>query len=310
MPSGRRPQAHCSGLTIELFPTRAVSQCSRPRAPQDTHMTLESALRRAGGVSATGPLLRAGHTFRSLAAGVESGLMQRPRRGWIALREADPLLVMAARHNTVVSCVSAARLLGLWTLNTAEVHLATRSPRARAPQCDAIVHWARPPVPRHPDSLIDEVANVIDLVARCQPHESALVIIESTLNQRLATREALMRLPLSTAAQALVAQATPFADSGLESLVRGRLSWLPEPILAQAWVEGHRVDLLIGARLIIQIDGAHHTGAQRDADIRHDALLMTLGYSVMRVSYRQVMEHWHEVQSRVLDAVAQGLHRR
>ncbi|HYP73948.1 MAG TPA: DUF559 domain-containing protein, partial [Microbacterium sp.] len=71
---------------------------------------------------------------------------------------------------------------------------------------------------------------------------------------------------------------------------------------------GHRVDFLIGARLILQIDGGTHVGAQRDSDIRHDAQLMLLGYHVIRVGYDQVVGRWHEVQDLIMRAVAQGLH--
>ena len=80
------------------------------------------------------------------------------------------------------------------------------------------------------------------------------------------------------------------------------------PITPQVWLAGHRVDFLIGDRLVLQIDGSTHVGAQRDSDIRHDAQLMLLGYHVIRVGYDQVVNRWHEVQSHVQRAVAQGLH--
>ena len=36
---------------------------------------------------------------------------------------------------------------------------------------------------------------------------------------------------------------------------------------------------------------------------------MLLGYHVIRVTYAQVVERWHEVQDLLMRAVAQGLHR-
>src|SRR5690606_34658000 len=65
----------------------------------------------------------------------------------------------------------------------------------------------------------------------------------------------------------------PFADAGTETYLRSRLRWLKLRILIQIWVAGHRVDALIGDRLVLQIDGKHHVGAQRSEDIRHDAEL-------------------------------------
>lgn len=73
-------------------------------------------------------------------------------------------------------------------------------------------------------------------------------------------------------------------------------------------LHGHRVDFLIGDRLVLQIDGGHHVGAQREADIAHDAVLRLHGYTVIRVGYAQVTERWPEVQDRILRAIAQGLH--
>ena len=163
-------------------------------------------------------------------------------------------------------------------------------------------------MPRPPDALADPSENVLAMVARCQRFEVALAMWESALNQHLITLEAMRRLPLPPAARALCAVATPWPDSGLETFMTSRLRWLRLRLLPQAWIAGRRVDLLIGDRLVVQVDGATHTGAQRDADNRHDAELALLGYHVIRVSYRQVVERWHEVQQLIMRAVAQGLH--
>lgn len=79
------------------------------------------------------------------------------------------------------------------------------------------------------------------------------------------------------------------------------------PIRAQTWIAGHRVDALIGDRLVLQIDGVSHV-EQRSEDIRHDAELRLMGYHVIRVSYTQMMFEWAMVQDLIMRAVAQGLH--
>lgn len=164
-------------------------------------------------------------------------------------------------------------------------------------------------MPRSPDALEDTLPNVLVSVARCQPEEVALAVWESALNKKLVVREALDALSLPGCARRLLAQATPFADSGLESFVIPRLRWMRVRILPQIWVHGHRVDFLIGERLVFQVDGATHTGAQREADIRHDAELMLLGYHVVRVGYRQVIDDWPAVQWILMQAIAQARHR-
>ena len=172
----------------------------------------------------------------------------------------------------------------------------------------ATVHWHKPAVPRHPDGLVDPIENVLVLAAMCQPHEAALAIWESALKQQLVDPEVLRRMRLPAAARELLEQASPWSDSGLETFVVPRLLWLRLPLPRQIWIAGHRVDLLIGDRLILQIDGGHDVGAQREQDIAHDAALRLLGYHVIRVGYTQVVERWQEVQDVIMRAVAQRLH--
>jgi malonate-semialdehyde dehydrogenase (acetylating)/methylmalonate-semialdehyde dehydrogenase len=63
-----------------------------------------------------------------------------------------------------------------------------------------------------------------------------------------------------------------------------------------------------GDRLVLQVDGGHHVGSQRTADIAHDAELMLMGFHVIRVGYDQVVNHWPDVQAILMRAIAQGLH--
>ncbi|WP_193596165.1 endonuclease domain-containing protein [Microbacterium sp. YJN-G] len=240
---------------------------------------------------------------------IHAGLLARVRNGWVAEPTADRMLVDAARHGAVITCVTQAKRLGLWAHDPEpRLHWGVTPGSAGGKPAHVQVHWARPLVPRHPDALEDPIENVLALVADCEPREQALATWESALNQRLVTRDALERLPLKTRTRALLRDAVPFADSGLETYLRERLRWLRLHLTFQVWIAGHCVDLLIGDRLVLQIDGATHTGEQRDADIRHDAELMLMGYRVIRVGYWQVMEQWHLVQDQILRAVAQGLH--
>lgn len=262
-----------------------------------------------GGVARSTRLLDEGHSKHHLARAVEKGLLFRVQRNWVAVPGADPLLVAAARTGVVLSCVTAARRLKLWIAESPELpHVAYRgSGRVRGPA--AVVHWQRPVVPRHPDALEDGVENVLMTVAACQPYERARTVWDSALNQRLIDVEVLRRLPWTGAARRLAHESSPWADSGLETIFIVRLRWLHLPVRLQIWIAGHRVDVLIGERLVVQIDGAHHVGAQRTSDIDHDAQLMLMGYHVIRVGYAQVMHQWEDVQERIMHAIAQGLHK-
>lgn len=250
-----------------------------------------------------------GLSWRAVAEAVDGGHLLRIRRSWLSLPDADPVLLSAARAGVIVSCLSAAERLGLWVARSRGAHVAAPPHAGRV---DVVVgtrvHRAHPVVPRHPDALVDALENVLVLVATCIPREEALVVWESALNKQLTSRESLTRLALPGRARSILDDVQPFADSGLETIIVVRLRWLGLRLLPQAFLHGHRVDLLIGERLVLQIDGAHHVGAQRAEDIRHDAVLTLNGYHVIRVGYHQIMNDWPSVQYLVSRAVAQGLH--
>ena len=286
-----------------------LSDMTAQRLRGAARLELLDAVRARGGVARSMTLQHAGFSPYVIAQAVAQGLLVRVRRVWVALPGADRELVSAARDGVILSCITQARRLGLWVLREPEYHVAA-SPHARgAVPAGIVVHWAEAVVPRHPDALVDPVENVLSLVAACQPYEAAMTIWESALRQDLVERAALMRLSLSGRARRILERAVPFADSGLETLFSVRLRWLRVRILPQVWILGHRVDFLIGERLIVQIDGGHHVGSQRTADIAHDAVLVAAGYHVIRLSYQQIIDDWPAVQDRIVRAVAAGLHR-
>lgn len=275
----------------------------------DAAYAVLAAVRDVGGVMRGAQLIALGHRHRTIATLVAAGLLLRVRRVWVALPDADPLALAAARENVVVSCVTQARRLGLWVLEDGAPHVAALPHGASVRVAGgAVVHWSRPLVPRPLGMLFDSVANMLALLVACQPSEVALTVMESALNKRLIDKSELLRLSSTARMRELVEQALPWSDSGLETLFRTRLRWLKVAIFSQTWIAGHRVDFLLGERLVVQVDGGHHVGAQRDADIAHDAALMLLGYHVIRVSYVQIIHQWPEVQDRIMRAVAQGLH--
>lgn len=249
-----------------------------------------------------------GHSPYELRKAARAGRLIRPRLGWVALPDADPQLVFAARHRVVLTCITQAARLGLWVLEHDRPHVSAHRSDHKTAVPDAVVHWRRPLVLRSPGQLADGVENLLDCVASCQPYDAALAIWDSALQKRLIDIQALQTLPWRGKAQALLSEATPFSDSGLESMFRTRLRWLNLPIRYQTWLCGHRVDFLIGERLVVQIDGKQHEGAQRASDRRHDAELMLRGYTIIRVGYSEVVHEWEKVQGLILDAIARGQH--
>jgi len=252
--------------------------------------------------------MRDGVSAYRLRKARESGAVVSVRKGWVSLPQADPMLMAAARRGVVLTCVTLAERKGLWVLDESDPHVAAPPNRGRTSVERGVVHWNVPLFPRDPDSCEDSIENALVLVARCQPHEAALAIWESALKKGLISPEVMQRVNLPPAGRRLLSEAEPFADAGTESIFRTRLRWLNVAITKQAWILGHRVDFLIGERLVVQIDGGHHIGAQRTSDIRHDALLKLHGYHVIRIGYQQLMHQWPQVQALVMTAIAQRLH--
>jgi very-short-patch-repair endonuclease len=254
-------------------------------------------------------LQREGYTRHLLRTALEVGVIQRVRRDWVALPDADPELVSAARRGVVLSCVTRARRVGLWVLGREGEHVAAAAPHSHvATAPGATVHWATPLVPRTADLLEDHIENTLALVATCQPHDLALAVWESAFRQGMVDRTQLARLDLPPSARRLLEEAEPFADSGLETIFATRLRRFGVQVRSQIWIGGHHVDHLIGRFLVVQIDGGHHVDSQRLSDNEHDAALRLLGFTVIRVGFRQVIDDWPTVQWLIMQAMAQGLH--
>ena len=79
----------------------------------------------------------------------------------------------------------------------------------------------------------------------------------------------------------------------------------------QVVIAGRPVDVLIGDRLVVQLDGFeyHSKPADRRRDLEHDAELVLRGYVVLRFSYAQVLHDWPAVERTVARAIAAGAHR-
>lgn len=297
-------------------PTSVLPRCppdhSSPHPIYDASgMDVAEQVRASGGIVPSARLVALGTKSHLIQRAVDDGTLLRVRRRWVAVPEVDAYLLGAARRGVVLSCVTQARRRGLWVLgDDQKVHVAARRHAGRIDAGESTtVHWHAPLVPRHPDLLEDPIENVLAMVAACQPREAALAVWESALRKAMVDRLAIGRLDLSGVARGLLAEAKPFSDSGLETIVLPRLAWTGLRLVPQAWIAGHRVDLLIGERLVLQIDGGHHVGVQRTQDIEHDARLMLLGYHVIRVGYEQIVNDWVSVQDLVVRAIGQGLHR-
>jgi hypothetical protein len=145
-------------------------------------MDIVNFLRSRHGVANTKTLYAAGFSRRALAKAVGSGRIARLHRGVYMSKDSDPDIVAAFRANGKLTCVSAARFYGLWTLHEVEeLHLSCSTGLARR----RIVHHGQCLHPDHPYLPVAGVADVLLHAMRCRPELDALVMVQSAVSQAL-----------------------------------------------------------------------------------------------------------------------------
>lgn len=268
-------------------------------------------LARSGGVAHSADVRAAGFSDREMAGAVASGGVRRVRRSWLVSADCDARRAAAAAVSGRVTCVSGAALHGLWVPRHDDLHIAVRPNAARFESSGAKIHWATGPSPVRRGAVDDPPLNVLFHVARCLPRRDALAVWESALQRGVVDRDVLRFVVWrSTRARELASLASVLSDSGLESVFIDGLRRIGLTVRQQVLIDGHRVDVLVGDRLVVQLDGfAHHQASDRRRDIRADARLTLRGYTVLRFDFQQVYFDWDYVEATVLAAVAQGRHR-
>ena len=273
------------------------------------------------------PLLRAGGGWIHYQAALERGWTGKSllrarreegidllRRQWLVLPDAPQAILAAARLGGWVTSSSALKLYGLWEPPSIKddplLHVAVAADANVPIDRRVRLYRIRPVVDRSPRSLIDPLANVLGNIAKRLSYMDAFASWESAVSQGLVTPEELRRLPWTTKAGALLAkEVSALSDSGVESMFVLRCRRAGIRLVQQVPLAGRPVDALIGAHLVIQIDGyAFHSDArQRRSDIEHDRKLALMGYTVFRFTYQDIVYDWPRVERQIRNAIAQGL---
>lgn len=173
------------------------------------------------------------------------------------------------------------------------------------------MHWTRNPVDPAGDLLaLESVVNMLMHVAKCQPLDYAVAVFDSAVRKGTVHIDELRSLAKIHGGRfrRVVELTTTESDSGIESITRVRL--LRAGVSAQVKIDGHRVDLLIGERLVIQLDGKPHLTdpAQLARDRAQDRRLRRMGYTVLRYGYSEVVFGWPNVIDEIGRSMAQRLH--
>jgi len=265
-----------------------------------------------GGIVHRQQILDAGIPASRLRATITRGEVDRVRRYWVTTKNAPAALVGAAQASGRLACVSAASVRGWWIPEGVDssLHVAVK-PDGHAPPAHVVTHWSAPLVPLPAHHLIESVPDCLEHVASCLPFEQALIVWESALRHERMHPDAVAKMSWRTpASRRLASIATGRSDSGLETIFVVRLSPWGVSVRQQVLIAGHRVDALLGDRLVVQLDGFayHSTPQDRQRDLAHDRELIARGYTVLRFSYRDVVTDWASVERTLSTVIAQGLH--
>lgn len=287
------------------------------------------ALRRHGGIATRRMLLAAGCSGSDLTRAVRSARIRRVRRGWYAALDADPEALLAVRVGGRLGGPSAARSYGLWAGHDRRLHVAlrpnaarlrTNHPPSRRPAVltpdvsgrAMVLHWVEVEAAAEVEPWRVPLRECLRQMLRWCDRETALACLDTARQQGLLSEAEVLELgrdgSLPAAARMLALRAAPGSDSGLESIVRQRLDSAGVGFRQQVEIaEVGRVDLLLGERVVVELDGAawHGDWAAAERDRRRDALLQAKGYRVLRFSYRQVVEEWGFVLRMIRAVLAQ-----
>jgi len=264
----------------------------------------------------------AGCERRDVGRELHAGRIVRVRSGWFALPDAHREVVRAVRVGGTATAATVAKMRGLWVADDSQLHVRVRystgrlsAPHDRRQPLDRVrhrvcVHYGRPgPFDRAVDPLTRALAEMF----ACGDVGGAIATVDSALETgtlHLAHLD-LIRSWMPPSKRALLDLTEPDAQSGIETKVRLFLRSRRIPFRVQVAISGvGRVDLLVGERLVIELDGREfHTGSAFDEDRARDFELVTRGYVVLRLSYRQVVHDWDRTRSGILALVARGEHR-
>ncbi|MDF0513899.1 DUF559 domain-containing protein [Agromyces sp. H3Y2-19a] len=273
-----------------------------------------------------------------LSDAVADGAVFRVRQRWYAVPDAPTDVVRAVRVGGAATAASVAKIHGLWEVGTDEVlHVrvhrsasrlksptsatgashdpaANATARANPPapldaaRDDVCVHYrSDPPIRSGRDPLAVALAEML----HCTPTASVIATVDSALARgEVALAE--IRAVAGPSRRRILDRCSDGSESGTETKVRLLLRARNIAHRTQVSIARvGRVDLLVGDRLVIEVDGSrHHSGREEfENDRRRDFELAMRGYVVLRLSYSMVVDEWEVTSRGILALIARGEHR-
>jgi very-short-patch-repair endonuclease len=272
-------------------------------------MDIGKIINEQGGIARTASLRQRGATSTMIRQAIATGAVMRVHRGWYATARAPRAVITAVQCGGRVSCVTALSLQGVWMIQHPAVHVCIARHGQKRSRPNTVVHWMDSAAgQRYP---MDGVCASLEQLARCRPLIEVIVAADSVLNRKLASQaDVVAALSTSGIGRRALALIDGASDSGIETLARVPLVRRGIRVQTQVMIPGvGHVDILIGDRLVLELDGEEwHSSENFETDRERDAQLVTAGYLVIRASYRQVVDHWPELEQRILMLIRRREH--
>lgn len=281
-----------------------------------------------GGIASTIQLQMLGARMTDISRALRSGSIERVRVGWVAVPSAPQKIVRAVRVGGRMSCLSVLREEKIWCARDRRLHIRVAAgarglsaPHDRAvPLGDperwgVVIHRSRRAYGLdEPEGPVDSFEWSLLHAIGCQSKADAIVTLDSALNNTRISRTGLEFLmsELPSSYRAYLDLVDAGAQSGLETKARLGLHRYNIPYRSQVEIgDAGFVDLLVGDRLVIELDGRefHSSDEAYEEDRRRDLILHELGYKVIRLTYDQVMDEWGRVVALIRELVGRQEHR-
>ena len=254
--------------------------------------------------------LLAQYTPHEIDAFVADGLLLKINRGWYALDVVENKAVTAVRNQTRIGCLSGCDAHGLWVPPFRGNHLVYGNGRKPRLGPDYILHHSSAPLPA---SAVYGLADCITHVLRNHDAETGLIVADSAMNLDLLTNTeiaAIIRgLPQRVHA---ILPYLAWAQSGSETRARYLFQRMGVKVRTQVEIDGvGRVDLVVGDCLVVECDSKRHHSSQTsyERDRRRDLAARDLGFTVTRLSYRQIWDEWEATQQSIIRQIRDREHR-
>lgn len=253
-------------------------------------MDITDYLNRHGGAARARQLKRAGFTRTAINQAVELGVVAKVKRGVYGLHH-QSVLAMALASGGALTCLSAAPVYELWTLNRATtVHVCRSHPEKTA----GVKDHGRPKHPKHDWLPVAGLADVLLHALHCLPDLEALVMVQSAVGSGSISLEFLISRcqgRRNGKVRALLNLVIPRADSVLEVLSNAHFARAGLRVRRHVYIPGvGEVDFLVEECLVVETDGATHFEPRSvKRDQRRNNRSIIDGYLVLRYYYDDVV---------------------